>query len=154
MEYRSRHKDGTWRTLESTASVIRNTKGEREKLFVVNRDVRERKSAAEARRRSEANFRSVIVDAPYGIFRANLSGEFLMVNAALEKMLGYGSQEELLEANLAKSIYRHPAEHQKISDLFLRDKHFKDVEVEWKRKDGAFITVRPTRLPVTTTSST
>ena len=154
MEYRVRHKDGTWRTLESTASVIRNTKGEPEKLVVVNRDVTERKSAAEALRRSEASFRSVIVDAPYGIFRANLSGEFLMVNAALEKMLGYGSQEELLEANLAKSIYRHPAEHQKINELFLRDKHFKDVEVEWKRKDGAFITVRCSGWPVKDESST
>jgi two-component system cell cycle sensor histidine kinase/response regulator CckA len=154
MEYRIRHKDGTWRTLESTASVIRNTKGEPEKLVVVNRDVTERKSAAEALRRSEANFRSVIVDAPYGIFRANLSGEFLMVNAALEKMLGYGSQEELLEANLAKSIYRYPAEHQKINELFLRDKHFKDVEVEWKRKDGAFITVRCSGWPVKDESST
>src|SRR5712671_6332316 len=154
MEYRIRHKDGTWRTLESTASVTRNTNGEPEKLVVVNRDVTERKSAAEALRRSEASFRSVIVDAPYGIFRANLSGEFLMVNAALEKMLGYGSQEELLEANLAKSIYRYPAEHQKISDLFLRDKHFKDVEVEWKRKDGAFITVRCSGWPVKDESST
>src|SRR5467141_1804444 len=77
-----------------------------------------------------------------------------MVNAALEKMLGYGSQEELLEANLAKSIYRYPAEHQKINELFLRDKHFKDVEVEWKRKDGAFITVRCSGWPVKDESST
>src|SRR5713226_356689 len=53
MEYRIRHKDGTWRTLESTASVIRDTKGEPEKLVIVNRDVTERKRAAEALRRSE-----------------------------------------------------------------------------------------------------
>src|SRR6202049_1780053 len=148
MEYRIRHKDGTWRTLESTASVIRNSELEPEKLVIVNRDITERKRTAEALARSEASFRSVIVDAPYGIFRANLTGEFLMVNAALEKMLGYGSQEELLEAHLATSIYRHPAEHQKINELFLRDKHFKDVEVEWKRKHGAFITVRCSGWPV------
>src|SRR5205085_11968188 len=90
MEYRIRHKDGTCRTLESTASVIRNSKGEAEKLVIVNRDVTERKRTAEALQRSEASFRSVIVDAPYGIFRANLSGEFLMVDVAVEKMLGYG----------------------------------------------------------------
>jgi two-component system cell cycle sensor histidine kinase/response regulator CckA len=154
MEYRIRHKDGTWRTLESTASVIRNSDLEPEKLIIVNRDVTERKRVAEALRRSEASFRSVIVDAPYGIFRANLTGEFLMVNAALEKMLGYRSQEELLEANLATSIYRYPTEHQKINELFLRDKHFKDVEVEWKRKDGAFITVRCSGWPGKDESST
>jgi PAS domain S-box-containing protein len=148
MEYRIRHKDGTWRTLESTASLIRNEKGEPENFVIVNRDVTERKHAAEALRRSEASFRSAIVDAPYGIFRANLTGEFLMVNAALEKMLGYGSQEELLEASLTTSIYRYPAEHQRISELFLSDKHFKDVEVEWKRKNGSFITVRCSGWPV------
>jgi PAS domain S-box-containing protein len=154
MEYRIRHKDGTWRTLESTASVIRSSKGEPEKLVVVNRDVTERKRAAEALRRSEASFRSVIVDAPYGIYRADLTGKFLMVNSALEKMLGYKSQEELLEANLATAIYRYPAEHQKISELLLRDQHFRDVEVEWKRKDGAFLTVRCSGWPVKHESDT
>jgi PAS domain S-box-containing protein len=47
MEYRVRHKDGSWRTLESTASVIRNAKGETDKLVIVNRDITERKRAEE-----------------------------------------------------------------------------------------------------------
>ena len=102
MEYRIRHKDGTWRVLESTASVIRNSKGEPEKLVIVNRDVTERKRAAEALQRSETSFRCVVEDAPYGIFRANLTGKLLMVNPALEKMLGYKSQDELLAVNLGK----------------------------------------------------
>jgi len=142
MEYRFRHKDGTWRVLESTASVIRNSNGEPEKLVIVNRDVTERKLAADALQRSETGFRSVIGDAPYGIFKANLTGKLLMVNPALEKLLGYRSQDELLAVNLASGIYRHPAEYQKINHLFLQNQHFKDIEVEWKRKDGAFITVR------------
>jgi two-component system cell cycle sensor histidine kinase/response regulator CckA len=147
MEYRIRHKDGTWRTLESTASVIRNFKGMPDKLVIVNRDVTERKRAEEALRRSDASFRSVVEGSPYGIFRANLAGKLLMVNSALEKMLGYDSGQELLEVNLATVIYRYPAEHQKINEMFLRDQHFKDVEVEWKRKDGVFITVRCSGWP-------
>jgi two-component system cell cycle sensor histidine kinase/response regulator CckA len=153
MEYRIRHKDGTWRVLESTASVIRNSKGEPEQLVIVNRDITERKRAVEAFQRSETSFRSVVRDAPYGIFKANLTGKLLMVNPALEKMLGYRSRDELLAVNLACGIYRHPAEHQKINELFLRDQHFKDVEVEWKRKDGAFITVRCSGWPVKDESS-
>jgi PAS domain S-box-containing protein len=47
MEYRIRHKDGTWRILESTASAVRNKKGETEKLVIVNRDISERKRAEE-----------------------------------------------------------------------------------------------------------
>jgi PAS domain S-box-containing protein len=38
LEYRIRHKNGTWRVLESTASVIRNAKGAPEKFVIVNRD--------------------------------------------------------------------------------------------------------------------
>ncbi|HEU5336256.1 MAG TPA: EAL domain-containing protein [Terriglobales bacterium] len=45
LEYRIRHKDGSWRILESTASAIRNSKGETEKLVIVNRDITERKHA-------------------------------------------------------------------------------------------------------------
>jgi len=154
MEYRFRHKDGTWRVLESTASVIRNSKGDPEKLVIVNRDITERKRAVEALQRSETSFRSVVGDAPYGIFKATLDGKLLMVNPALERILGYESQDELLAVNLASGIYRHPAEHQKIIDPFLRDQHFKDVEVEWKRKDGSFITVKCSGWTVKEESST
>ena len=47
VEYRIRHKDGTWRTLESTASAIRNAQGQTDKLVIVNRDITERKRAEE-----------------------------------------------------------------------------------------------------------
>ena len=47
LEYRIRHKDGTWRVLESLASTIRNEQGEVAKLVIVNRDVTERKRAEE-----------------------------------------------------------------------------------------------------------
>jgi PAS domain S-box-containing protein len=47
MEYRIRHKDGSWRTLESTASPIRNAKGQTDKLVIVNRDITARKRAEE-----------------------------------------------------------------------------------------------------------
>src|SRR5208282_1872117 len=47
VEYRARHKDGSWRYLESTASVIRNARGQTDKLVIVNRDITERKRAEE-----------------------------------------------------------------------------------------------------------
>ena len=47
MEYRIRHKDGSWRTLESTACAIRNASGQTGKLVIVNRDITERKRAEE-----------------------------------------------------------------------------------------------------------
>src|SRR6267154_1772361 len=47
LEYRIRHKDGTWRVLESIASTVRDQKGAVSKMVIVNRDVTERKRAEE-----------------------------------------------------------------------------------------------------------
>jgi PAS domain S-box-containing protein len=148
LEYRIRHKDGSWRVLESTASVVRNSQGVVDKLVIVNRDVTDRKLAAEALRRSEASFRSVVEDAPYGIYRAGLSGQLFLVNSTLEQMLGYGSQGELLKANLATDIYCDPGEHQRLIETFPQHQGFKDIEFEWKRKDRTRITVRSSGRPV------
>jgi diguanylate cyclase (GGDEF)-like protein/PAS domain S-box-containing protein len=47
LEYRIRHKNGTWRVLESVAGTIRDENGTVTKLVIVNRDVTERKQAEE-----------------------------------------------------------------------------------------------------------
>ena len=43
LEYRIRHKDGTWRYLESTSSAIPGNDGGTDGLVIVNRDITERK---------------------------------------------------------------------------------------------------------------
>ena len=45
LEYRIKHKDGSWRVLESVASAVRDDKGQVAKLIIVNRDITERKRA-------------------------------------------------------------------------------------------------------------
>ena len=45
LEYRIKHKDGSWRILESIASVVRDARGEVTKLVIVNRDISDRKRA-------------------------------------------------------------------------------------------------------------
>jgi diguanylate cyclase (GGDEF)-like protein/PAS domain S-box-containing protein len=45
LDYRIRHKDGSWRVLESIAGTIRNDQGEVAKLVIVNRDITDRKRA-------------------------------------------------------------------------------------------------------------
>ena len=45
LEYRIKHKDGSWRSLESIATTIRDGNGQVAKLVIVNRDITERKRA-------------------------------------------------------------------------------------------------------------
>ena len=47
LEYRMRHKDGSWRVLESTSNAIRNRRGQVTQLVIVNRDITERKRMEE-----------------------------------------------------------------------------------------------------------
>lgn len=142
LEYRIRHKNGTWLELESTSSVIRNAKGEPEKLVIVNRNITERKRAEDALRRSEADFRSMVEGAPYGIYRASMKGKLLQVNPALQKMLGYESAGDLLRKDLATDIFRNSAEYQRLMELLASTNEIKDLEVEWLKQDGLPITVR------------
>jgi len=53
IEYRMRHKDGSWIFLESTASPVVNAKGEVETLVIVNRDISERRRLEEQLRQSQ-----------------------------------------------------------------------------------------------------
>src|SRR6266702_1928264 len=133
LEYRFRHKNGDWMVLESVASVIRNEKGEPEKLVIVNRDITERKKAQEALSRSEASFRSLVEGAPHGIYRATMTGQFLQVNPALQRMLGYDSVQELFKADLATQVFRHSADYERMNELLAESKVMKDTELEWKR---------------------
>jgi len=142
LQYRLRHKNGNWLVLESTSSVIRNAKGEPEKLVIVNRDTTERKRAEEALRRSEADFRSVVEDAPYGIYRASVTGRLMQVNPALRKMLGYEQELDLLGKDLATDVFRHNAEYQRLAELLTNTEEVKDIEMEWKKQDDTPITAR------------
>src|SRR5713101_820815 len=140
--YRFRHQNCNWLVLESVASVIRNEKGEPEKLVIVNRDITERKKAQEALSRSEASFRSLVEGAPHGIYRATMTGQFLEVNPALQRMLGYGSVQELFKADLATQVFRHTADYQRMNEFLAESKELKDIELEWKRPNGEPILVR------------
>ncbi len=141
LEYRIRHKGGSWRVFESTASVTLDHKGQPEKLVVVNRDITDRKTAIEALERSEASFRGVVEGAPYAICRVSREGCFLRVNPALEKMLGHYGQEELLRSNIGLDVFRNLSEFEQLVEMLQLEGEFKDVQAEWKRKDGAPITV-------------
>jgi len=75
LEYRIRHKNGTWLVLESTASAVRDERGQVDKLVIINRDVTERK-LAEARLEHTA-LHDALTDLPNrAMFRDRLQRAF------------------------------------------------------------------------------
>jgi diguanylate cyclase (GGDEF)-like protein/PAS domain S-box-containing protein len=93
-------------------------------------------------RRSEAHYRALVENPTYGICRFDVDGQFLDVNEALVKMLGYGAKEELMAVNLATEIIRDPIERAQLFDSYRQTGHVDLIEVEWKRKDGTPMKVR------------
>jgi len=111
------------------------------------RDVTQRKRVEDALRQSEASFRGM-VEGTYGVYRGTADGSILMANSAMARMLGYESEKELLELNLAADIFR-PGEYSE--RLFHQPgslKAFARLETHWKRKDGKTITVELSGRPV------
>jgi two-component system, cell cycle sensor histidine kinase and response regulator CckA len=53
VQYRMRHKDGSWHTIESGSSAILNQQGKVEKFVVVNRDVSEQRQLEEKFRQAQ-----------------------------------------------------------------------------------------------------
>jgi PAS domain S-box-containing protein len=104
-----------------------------------------RGNADGALRRSEARYRSLVDGAAYGIYRSSLDGRFLQVNPALVAMLGYGSESELLEVDVATGVYAEPEDRRQLIEQCSKadeGDQVEGVEVQWRRKDGKPMLVR------------
>jgi two-component system cell cycle sensor histidine kinase/response regulator CckA len=112
---------------------------ERERREVAER--REHRRAEEALRRSEAQYRSLVDGAAFGIYRATIDGRFVTANPALVAMLGCASVDELIGIGLPQ-LFVDPAVP---ADLIRRSReraHFAGEEALWQRKNGTNIRVR------------
>ncbi|HEV8263838.1 MAG TPA: response regulator [Gemmatimonadales bacterium] len=109
---------------------------------VIERELREA-ADRRARRESEATLRTLVDQAPLGIYRSSPAGAFLAANAALARILGYDSPADVLRLDMTRDVYADPAERQRLLDRdTYTDREYDEVEATWKRKDGRRITVQ------------
>src|SRR5439155_8275558 len=117
---------------------------ERERREVEGR--RERVRAEDALRRSEAQYRSLVEGAVFGIYQATVEGRFLTVNPALVMMLGYDSAEDLISVGLPH-VYAAADMRAELSRRSLSPMELLGEEVMWRRKTGEEIRVRLSGRP-------
>jgi PAS domain S-box-containing protein len=92
--YRIRHADGSWRTVEDTAQVIRDSGGRAVQLVGAIVDVTARAVAAERQRASEERYRHLFEANPHPMWVFDVETlQFLAVNEAAISHYGYSREE-------------------------------------------------------------
>ena len=99
------------------------------------------RATQERLRRSESNFRSLVMNAPYGICRCDALGILQDANPALVAMFGYESAAELTGRHLG-SLYSDAQQWFQTADYFHARKEFNNLTTECVRKDGTPIVAR------------
>ena len=99
------------------------------------------RATQESLRRSENNFRSLVMNAPYGICRCDALGMLQDANPAMVAMFGYTSAAELAGKHLG-SLYADAQQWFQTADYFHARKEFNDLTTECVRRDGSPLVAR------------
>ena len=99
------------------------------------------RATQESLRRSESNFRSLVMNAPYGICRCDALGILQDANPALVAMFGYASAAELTGRHLG-SLYADAQQWFQTADYFHERREFNNLTTECVRKDASAIVAR------------
>jgi len=125
-------------------------KGDLRRLVpVIRRELREaserraRRDTEVALRASEASYVALVEQAPVGIYRSTPAGRFVSANAALARILGYSSTQELLSLEMARDVYADADERRRLveQDTYT-NQVYEELEATWKKKDGTRIRVQ------------
>jgi len=138
-EFRCWDRNGNLRWLHEDVEVESVRPGQWRAVGVCS-DVTQRKRTEEALRASEARFRAIFDGSAIGMAVVDLSGKPIHVNQALERMLGYTSDEL---AAMPFSQFTHPEDvekdHSLYQELMTGQRAAYQAEKRYLRKDGKVV---------------
>jgi PAS domain S-box-containing protein len=82
-------KDGAKRILETSVSLLRDSKGRPVGFYGIGRDITERKQAEEELRTEKQRFQNLSENAPFGMVMIDQDGTFRYINPKFRELFGY-----------------------------------------------------------------
>ncbi|MDY0152423.1 MAG: PAS domain S-box protein [Candidatus Cloacimonas sp.] len=135
IEYRIRHKDGSWRWHSTHGSPILDENGKVVSFLAIARDITEKKLTSEALQRSEEKYRLLYENIIVGVIQHKFDLTYTTVNKSLVRMFGYDSPDEM-KANVNEQLCVNPKELERFMQLLLEQGHAENVEMELRKKNG------------------
>ena len=114
------------------------------------REVAERKRVEKELRRAEAKYRSIFENAVDGIFQTTPDGHYLSVNAALARIYGYETPEELMTnlVDIGGQLYVNGSRRAEFVRLLHEHNTVSGFESQVHRRDGKVIWITETARAV------
>ena len=91
------------------------------------------------RREAERRYRELFDNIQEGLFFATPEGQFLDVNDAMVRMLGYETREELLRADVSAHLYPTRAAKERLVRLIAERGALRNYEEILRRRDGSLL---------------
>jgi PAS domain S-box-containing protein len=120
------------RTFLVSTSRTRGATEEESRTIHVLKDITDRREA-------ERRYRELFDSIQEGLFFATPEGQFLDVNDALVRMLGYESAEELLRADVSAHLYPTPAAKARLVNAIAERGALRNYEETLRKKDGGLL---------------
>jgi diguanylate cyclase (GGDEF)-like protein/PAS domain S-box-containing protein len=90
---------------------------------------------------SESRYRELYENVVAGVFQTTPDGKFMAANPALVRLLGYSSEDELLELNIGEDLYVHAEDRANWLRSMATAGEIRNAELVLRRKDGRKIVV-------------
>jgi diguanylate cyclase (GGDEF)-like protein/PAS domain S-box-containing protein len=90
---------------------------------------------------SESRYRELYENVVAGVFQMSPDGKFMAANPALVRLLGYASEDELLERSIGEDLYVHAEDRANWLRNMAAAGEIRNAELVLRRKDGRKIVV-------------
>ena len=135
---RVRTSAGAFRTVEAAFSMLRQNESGMLRVVGTLTDIEERRRAERALGEAEKKYRTIVENAAGGLYQVTPEGQFLSVNPAMARMLGYASTEEMLRLvmNAHADLYDNAAARARTLRELEQQGVLREHETQVRAKDG------------------